>query len=310
MAWPTAMFGIVMPRHIRHRLVAHRTAYGRPDLVIYEGSNVGAGAAAAEVGARSVPFTVSLAPPEFFLEHQDVHETGSTSEDGGRRLGLRAVNTGNGDPQLAAEQRARVLIDRQLADAGWSVQDKKNLNLFASDGVACREVVMKAGHGRADYMLYVGTVAFGAVDTLLPLAPGVRRGLRAGPRGSAPRPTSPPSARSPNVRVERYVHQPSVLDDIDVAIHHGGTGTLLACLAVGVPQVVTPQGGHQFMNADQLARLDLGVVVHNDAPEGSVAAAVRRALSNEPPARPGRRYLCGDRRYAVPGRRDRTLTHR
>lgn len=69
MAWPTAMFGIVMPRHIRHRLVAHRTAYGRPDLVIYEGSNVGAGAAAAEVGARSVPFTVSLAPPEFFLEH-------------------------------------------------------------------------------------------------------------------------------------------------------------------------------------------------------------------------------------------------
>jgi len=60
------------------------------------------------------------------------------------------------------------------------------------------------------------------------------------------------------VRVERYVHQPGVLDDVDVAIHHGGTGTLLACLAVGVTQVVTPQGAHQFMNADQLARLDLG----------------------------------------------------
>jgi hypothetical protein len=42
-----------------------------------------------------------------------------------RPLGLRSVNTGNGDPKLAAEQRARVLIDRQLADAGWSVQDKK-----------------------------------------------------------------------------------------------------------------------------------------------------------------------------------------
>jgi type I restriction enzyme R subunit len=35
------------------------------------------------------------------------------------------------------------------------VKDKKDLNLFASDGVACREVVMKAGHGRADYLLYV-----------------------------------------------------------------------------------------------------------------------------------------------------------
>jgi type I restriction enzyme R subunit len=33
-----------------------------------------------------------------------------------------------------------VLIDRQLSDAGWSVQDKKDLNLFAAEGVACREV--------------------------------------------------------------------------------------------------------------------------------------------------------------------------
>ena len=63
------------------------------------------------------------------------------------------MNTGNGDPQLAAEQRARVLSDRQLTDAGWSVQDKKSLNLIAHPGVACREVVLKAGHGRVDYLL-------------------------------------------------------------------------------------------------------------------------------------------------------------
>ena len=39
------------------------------------------------------------------------------------------------DPKLAAEQRARVLIDRQLADAGWLVQDKSDLNLFAAQGI-------------------------------------------------------------------------------------------------------------------------------------------------------------------------------
>jgi type I restriction enzyme R subunit len=44
------------------------------------------------------------------------------------------VDNGYGDPKLAAEQRARVLIDRQLADAGWSVQDKKSLNLIAHRG--------------------------------------------------------------------------------------------------------------------------------------------------------------------------------
>lgn len=56
---------------------------------------------------------------------------------------------------MAAEQRARALIDAQLAQAGWSVQDRRNLNLFAAQGVACREVTLKSGHGRADYLLYV-----------------------------------------------------------------------------------------------------------------------------------------------------------
>jgi len=72
----------------------------------------------------------------------------------------------NGDdaPRLAAEQRARMLIDRQLADAGWSVQDKRGLNLFAAQGVAVRESVMSAGHGRADYLLYVDKSAVGVIE--------------------------------------------------------------------------------------------------------------------------------------------------
>lgn len=74
------------------------------------------------------------------------------------------MNTGNDDPKLAAEQRARVLIDRQLIDAGWVVQDKKDLNLFAAEGVACREVVMKQGHGRADYLLYVDKKVVGVIE--------------------------------------------------------------------------------------------------------------------------------------------------
>jgi type I restriction enzyme R subunit len=66
--------------------------------------------------------------------------------------------------QLTAEQRARVLIDRQLTDAGWSVQNRSELNLFASQGIAVREVIMAAGHGRADYLLYVDQRAIGAIE--------------------------------------------------------------------------------------------------------------------------------------------------
>jgi type I restriction enzyme R subunit len=71
----------------------------------------------------------------------------------------------SGDTQrLAAEQQARVLIDRQLADAGWSVQDKRDLNLFVSPGVAVREFHMATGHGRADYLLYVDKNAVGVIE--------------------------------------------------------------------------------------------------------------------------------------------------
>lgn len=67
------------------------------------------------------------------------------------------------DVRLAAEQRARVQIDSQLEAAGWAVQDRRDLNLFASDGVAVREVVMASGHGRAD-LLYVNKRAVGVIE--------------------------------------------------------------------------------------------------------------------------------------------------
>ena len=63
--------------------------------------------------------------------------------------------SGTGEPsQLTAEQRARVLIDRQLTAARWSVQSRP-INLFAGQGVAVRGVIMAPGHGRADYVLYI-----------------------------------------------------------------------------------------------------------------------------------------------------------
>lgn len=36
-------------------------------------------------------------------------------------------------------------IDRQLTDAGWSVQDSRSLNLFGAQGVARREATMATG---------------------------------------------------------------------------------------------------------------------------------------------------------------------
>ena len=68
------------------------------------------------------------------------------------------------EDRLAAEARARVLIDAQLAAAGWVVQDRKAMNLFAGQGVAVREATMAPGHGRADYLLYVDKRAVGVIE--------------------------------------------------------------------------------------------------------------------------------------------------
>src|SRR3954467_3993115 len=74
------------------------------------------------------------------------------------------MNLGDDANRLTAEARARVLIDRQLTDAGWSVQDSRSLNLFAAHGVARREATMAAGHGRADYLLYVDQKVVGGIE--------------------------------------------------------------------------------------------------------------------------------------------------
>ncbi|KUG56315.1 DEAD/DEAH box helicase [Kocuria rosea subsp. polaris] len=68
------------------------------------------------------------------------------------------------DQRLPAEQRARVLIDRQLEEAGWVVQNRDSKNLFASQGIAVREEIMAPGHGRADYLLYVDKDVVGVIE--------------------------------------------------------------------------------------------------------------------------------------------------
>jgi len=62
------------------------------------------------------------------------------------------------------EDKARERIDQLLVQAGWSVQDSKQVNLTASPGVAIRNFALEYGHGFADYLLYVDGKAAGVVE--------------------------------------------------------------------------------------------------------------------------------------------------
>ena len=63
---------------------------------------------------------------------------------------------------LAPENKARIRIDQMLKRAGWVVQDYKNVNLYAGEGVAVRELVTNAGP--ADYVLFLNRQAVGVIE--------------------------------------------------------------------------------------------------------------------------------------------------
>jgi type I site-specific restriction endonuclease len=62
------------------------------------------------------------------------------------------------------EDKARKTIDDLLAKAGWLVQDRDKANVSAGRGVAIRSFPLKAGHGFADYLLYVDGQAGGVIE--------------------------------------------------------------------------------------------------------------------------------------------------
>ena len=65
---------------------------------------------------------------------------------------------------MTPEARARQTIDALLTAAGWHVCDVASANLRAATGVAIREFPLDAGHGFADYLLYVNGKACGVIE--------------------------------------------------------------------------------------------------------------------------------------------------
>ena len=64
---------------------------------------------------------------------------------------------------MTPEEKARIEIDKMLEQAGWIVQDRSELNIRASMGVAIREFVMK-DNGESDYLLFVNGKAIGVLE--------------------------------------------------------------------------------------------------------------------------------------------------
>jgi UDP:flavonoid glycosyltransferase YjiC (YdhE family) len=86
----------------------------------------------------------------------------------------------------------------------------------------------------------------------------------------------------PRVVVERYIPQTQILPVCDVVVSHGGSGTVLAALSMGIPQLCLPQAADQFLNAPAVARAGAGLAIPPDQVDAAAVAGATRQLLQDP----------------------------
>jgi UDP:flavonoid glycosyltransferase YjiC (YdhE family) len=246
----------------------------RPDLVIYEAMNVGAGVAAHVLGIPSVAYSIALTQLGFAFIHPaavDYRRDLWTSRGLPPPEGSPLLSQALLDPTPPSLQRLTNPLDVRKIPIR-PVPYAETLGLLPDWLVAPRT--------RPRVYLTLGTVSFGAVEVLSRAMHeiadlDVDLLVAVGPEGD-------PSALGEvpgNVRLERFVDQSRVLPQVDLIVHHGGTGTVLGALAAGLPQLIMPQGADQFFNVEFLTKAGAARALRNEeqAP-GTIRAAVAGLL--------------------------------
>ena len=85
-----------------------------------------------------------------------------------------------------------------------------------------------------------------------------------------------------NVHVHRYIPQELLLPHCAAVVTHGGAGSTLGALALGLPLLIVPQGADQFYNADRVVAAGAGVRLMPDRlTADSARDAVRMLLHDD-----------------------------
>jgi UDP:flavonoid glycosyltransferase YjiC (YdhE family) len=264
-------FGSLLPRAFVNDLepVLERD---KPDLVVFEIINPGAGLAALRAGIPTVchgfgKMDENLVPEamsDLLLEY--VAELGITLPDG-HHYGL-------GSTYLD-------VFPSSLQDLDY-LADVKRIPMrpvpFAEPGELPDWVV---AHEKPLVYLTFGT-AFSNPDVLRTAIAGLS-GVDAevlvatGPQVSPSVLTDVPG----NVHVLPWVPQADLLAHADLVVHHGGAGTTVAAMTHGLPQLVLPQGADQFRNAEIVEDTRLGGrLVGEDFTADAVQETARKLLKD------------------------------
>jgi UDP:flavonoid glycosyltransferase YjiC (YdhE family) len=210
----------------------------RPDVVVYEVYSVGAGAAALAAGVPAV--AVGVSPWSFFFEL-----LGRT---------VRERHEIDWPYAVFADTYLETFPPSTWPDDGGAVPRREALRPVAWSPTGSHVPPWLDGpHDRPRVYVTLGTVVFGATHALEAALAVLETHdvdvlVAVGPEGDV----GALKGRGDRIRVERFVDQARVIPRVDIVVHHGGSGTALAAIAAGLPQVVMPQGADQFQNAEVL----------------------------------------------------------
>ena len=242
-----------------------------PDLIVYEDSALGAGVAASVLGVPSLVFATGLLPVFLTMLHP---ATINYQRAAWERHGLKPPT----QRLLGA-----ALIDPCPPSLLSPYEDAPRLPIRSIAYSAADTLLppwLTNAPTRPRVYLTLGTVSFGAIEVIRRAATEIGRLdvellVAVGPAGDPTLLGDLPA----NIHLERFVAQSAVLPRVDLIVHHGGTGTVLAALEAGIPQVILPQGADQPYNAELLVAAGAARSQTNEAYEpGSITALVAPLL--------------------------------
>ncbi|MEV8638455.1 nucleotide disphospho-sugar-binding domain-containing protein [Streptosporangium sp. NPDC051023] len=208
----------------------------RPDLVVYDPMFTAGPLAAAKLGVPCVAHAFGIV--RFRPEHFQEPPANAAFVRHGLQVPDRIETIDVAPPSLLEGPPSKWTMRYVPYNGGgvlpdWLLGESDRPRIAVTLGTVVPET-----HGLGEYTRIIE--AAGAVDADFVIATGAED-------------TSQFGELPPNVRVTGWVPLGALLRGSAAAIHHGGAGTALTCSALGVPQLILPNGADRNINADALS---------------------------------------------------------
>jgi UDP:flavonoid glycosyltransferase YjiC (YdhE family) len=245
----------------------------KPDLLVRDASELAGPVAAAVVGIPSVTHSYGSLVPRARIQ-----EAGEFTVPLWKAHGLAPRPVGGSydhlyldiyPPSLQVESRSHVPAVQLMRPVAYALRGDDATPAWLEERATAPLVYVTFGTVFNKDAGVIKTVVEGVRG--LPVRVIVTVGNDGQPEALGPQPE--------NVQVARYIPQTEILPACAAVVSHAGSGTFLAALSLGLPQLCLPQGADQFFNAAAGVRAGACVAIEpGKITVDSVREAAQRVL--------------------------------